>query len=151
MGDPKSPPKAPQPIKTAYRKPPKKQKRPTPKVVPQNPVPAKTATATPKPDPTTAAQSTPKAGKGKLTARIVGKRRGIKRVKFTAKTNCAATIRVHNTYPYHLTEDINVRANNETSREVWVYNEYWSELLSKAGDLLDGESVRRKTGLDKVE
>lgn len=95
-----------------------------------------------------------KKDRGIVTARIVGKRPGLKRIEFTASTNCPARLEIHNAVGADpLTNDgilsIDIEPNLKFTKEIWVHNNYSCQLFSKKGDLLDTEKAGRKTGLDR--
>ncbi|MCW1921745.1 hypothetical protein OKA05_04220 [Luteolibacter arcticus] len=114
----------------------KKEEKATPSTTPS---PSKDAPASPE------APGKAPADKGELTARIVGYKTGIKRVEFKALTNCAAQLRVNNVVPDGHTETFDVTAKVPFTREVWVYNDYTSELHTPQGKQLDSEDSRQKT------
>jgi hypothetical protein len=83
--------------------------------------------------------------KGVLTARIIGYKTGVKRVEFRVMTNCDARLKVHNIPPYRHSQTIDISANTPFVREIWVYNDYKSELLALDGKKLDSEEKMQKT------
>ena len=87
----------------------------------------------------------PTTDKGELTARIVGYRSGVKRVEFKVHTNCAARLEVHNVVPDGRTEIYEVTAKTPFTREVWVFNDYSTDLYNLKNEKLDGEASRQKT------
>lgn len=87
----------------------------------------------------------PAVDKGTLTARVIGYKTGVKRVEFSVITNCAAKLTVHNIPPYHHSKTFDVAANTPFVREIWVYNDYKSELLTPEGKKLDYENRTKKT------
>lgn len=84
-------------------------------------------------------------GKGTLTARVIGYKTGVKRVEFSVITNCDAKLTVHNIPPYHHSKTFDITANTPFVREIWVYNDYKSELLTPEGKKLDYENRTKKT------
>ena len=113
--------------------------------------PQKTAIA-PAPQAKEAAAKKPTADRGALTTRIVGYRSGIKRVEFKARANCAATLEVHQVIPDEHsavahTDTYDVPANTDIVREVWVYNNYSSDLFNQKGETIDSESTDKKSQL----
>lgn len=99
--------------------------------------------------PETGAKAPPK-DKGELTARIVGYRTGAKRVEFKVHTNCAARLEVHNVVPDGRTEIFEVTAKTPFTREVWVFNDYSSDLYNLKDEKLDAEASRQKTKKGKL-
>ncbi len=111
----------------------------------------------------TAGQSTPaaKAGeekpkefveKGEVSARIVGYRTGSKRIEVTARANCKGKLEVHRVVPdEHAvtahTHTYDVPANTVVVHEVWVFNDYSTDLTSEKGKRLDTESYDKKSNL----
>lgn len=88
--------------------------------------------------------------KGVLSARIIGYRSGVKRVEFKARTNCEATLEVHQVVPDEHstmphTDTFAISPNIDFVRQIWVYNNYSSDLYGKSGKRLDSESNRSKT------
>jgi hypothetical protein len=92
----------------------------------------------------------PPADKGELTARIVGYKTGVKRVEFKAVTNCTAKLYVNNVVPDGHTETFDVTAKLPFTREVWVFNDYTSELQTPEGKKLDSEDSRQKTDTGRL-
>ena len=108
----------------------------------------------PKPIPAPSGKATPASpedpaeapvGKGTLTARIIGYKTGVKRVEFRVVSNCDAKLKVHNIPPYHHSKTFDITANTPFIQEIWVYNEYSSELLALDGKKLDYEDRTKKT------
>ncbi|HEY1121837.1 MAG TPA: hypothetical protein VGE67_09560 [Haloferula sp.] len=108
----------------------------------------------PKPKPAPSGKAAPaspeevpadKVDKGTLTARVIGYKTGVKRVEFSVITNCDAKLTVHNIPPYHHSKTFDVTANTPFVREIWVYNDYKSELLTPEGKKLDYENRTKKT------
>jgi len=113
-----------------------------------SPTPAVTKDSTPA-SPQDPAKA-PAVDKGELTARIVGYKTGVKRVEFKAMTNCPAQLRVNNVVPHGLSETFDVTAKVPLTREVWVYNDYTSELVTSDGRKLDSEDSRQKTDTGRL-
>ena len=109
--------------------------KPAPKTTPSE----KAAPASPE-DP-----AAPAVDKGTLTARVIGYKTGVKRVEFSVITNCDAKLTVHNIPPYHHSKTFDITAKTPFVREIWVYNDYKSELLTPDGKKLDYENRTKKT------
>ena len=114
--------------------------KPAPK---SNPAPSGKTTPTSPQDPAEAPAD--KIDKGTLTARVIGYKTGVKRVEFSVITNCDAKLTVHNIPPYHHSKTFDITANTPFVREIWVYNDYKSELLTPEGKKLDYENRTKKT------
>lgn len=90
--------------------------------------------------------------KGILSCRIVGYRNNIKRVEFKVRTNCAATLQVHQVAPDEHsatahTDTFEIQPNVPFVREIWVFNDYSADLHDSKGKPLDTESTDKKTRL----
>jgi hypothetical protein len=91
------------------------------------------------------------APKGRLTARIIGYKKGHKEVEFTAFTNCDARVTVYGAieYPPDYRYSFSTTSGQKTIRNVKVRNDYSASLHSSSGKLLDEEQSRQKSGLGK--
>lgn len=97
-----------------------------------------------------AEEKAPAAPTGEVAARIVGYRTGVKRVEFVAKASVAATLRIHGVVGAEAEfVDYPVSKDSPFKREIWVRNNYRSELLDAKGQSLDGEARARKTRLNR--
>jgi hypothetical protein len=65
-------------------------------------------------------------------------------------TNCTAKLYVNNVVPDGHTETFDVTAKLPFTREVWVFNDYTSELQTPEGKKLDSEDSRQKTDTGRL-